>query len=479
MIYEDGYTQLSGPANNQTDVSINPLLQSAIEAGATQYTFLMSETPDFSGPSVTTLVAEEYSRQVQSPRLKYSTTYYVRVKTDIGFYGPRTSFTTHAPNKYAFVTSPVNGSVSAARHNLKITANIVYGASTYTIELSTSPAFSPSTIISKTSAFAGQRTMIFEELPEGTLFYTRVKTDIYNIPGPVRTFTVSDDYSRVIDPADNKTDVSINPVLTVKAVINEYGVMADDYRLWISADPNFSEYEVITISRDITEPITTPTALALKYSTTYYTMVQTNLTPDNYFGVVTSFTTRSAEKYSFVSSPVNGATNVAYTNLKVTANQIIGATAYTIELNTSPDFTGTSIVKTSASPLQRTMTFNLSPSTTYYNRTRTNLPSDWGPVRSFTTAPAPPPPAGDISGESLVVKVYPNPFKTTFTINNQQTETESLSASLIDATGRELYKTEIKKGQSLELGEELADGLYLLKLEQGSTIQTHRMIKNR
>jgi hypothetical protein len=174
---------------------------------------------------------------------------------------------------------------------------------------------------------------------------------------------------------------------------------------------------------------------------------------------------------------VHGATNVAYQNLQVTANQIAYAVTYTIELNTNADFTGTSIIKQSAIPLQRTLTFDLMPSTTYYNRTRTDI-SGWGPTRSFTTAPAtsaPPTFQEHVSG----ILAFPNPFNTTFTVQSSSEVSPRTFVSLIDATGRVLHRQELVSGQNLELGEGLASGLYILRLEQGTTTQIHRMIKSR
>jgi hypothetical protein len=144
-------------------------------------------------------------------------------------------------------------------------------------------------------------------------------------------------------------------------------------------------------------------------------------------------------------------------------------------LNTSPDFTGTSIVRSSAVPNQRGIIFDaLQPGTKYYNRTRTNLPSNWGPVRSFTTAGSPPPPpitALETSG----VKVYPNPFNSNFTAEIQ--EGTDVNLAIFDVTGKQVMSTPGSKGQSLQLGTELSQGVYILKIQEGNNITIHRMIK--
>jgi hypothetical protein len=103
---------------------------------------------------------------------------------------------------------------------------------------------------------------------------------------------------------------------------------------------------------------------------------------------VTSFTTASPEFFAYITSPANNASNVKVT-LNVTSNTVIGASQYTIELNTSSDFLGTALVKTGA----RTQTFTgLSYSTLYYARVQTDLSDSahWGPTRMFTTVDVPP-----------------------------------------------------------------------------------------
>lgn len=88
----------------------------------------------------------------------------------------------------------------------------------------------------------------------------------------------------------------------------------------------------------------------------------------------------------FISKPANNSTNVPAPVLKVTANAVSGATRYTIELNTSPDFTETSFIQTSAKDHQLTLTFRgLAYAKTYYARVKTNLSNHYGGVSRFTT----------------------------------------------------------------------------------------------
>src|SRR4030095_12398030 len=62
---------------------------------------------------------------------------------------------------------------------------------------------------------------------------------------------------------------------------------------------------------------------------------------------------------------------------------------YTIELNTTPDFTSKPITYTSLDDNQTVfLVSGLQPSTTYYARVKTDISTTFGPVRSFTTREA-------------------------------------------------------------------------------------------
>jgi hypothetical protein len=456
-------TYIKDPLSGATEVSTNPLIKLANISGATSYTVEVSEHSDFSSGTITKTSTTPDVR-ITGP-LKYSTVYYARAKSNASpEYSYVTQFTTHGPEKYCFVSNPAHQAFPVATNDLKVTANLVNGATTYTIEISSNYDFSNSIV--KTSAVPGQRTMTFTGLSPFTQYYNRVKTNLSPEWGPTRWFVTAQEPSYVTQPGNNKTNVSLTPIIKVKEVTNP-GV----YTLQLSTSPDFSTN---VTSYESASSTFSQYSVVLVYSTTYYARVKTT---GSEFGQVTSFTTHAPELYSFVSNPVNGATNVAYQNLQVTANQIAYAVTYTIELNTNADFTGTSIVKQSAIPLQRTLTFDLMPSTTYYNRTRTDV-SGWGPTRSFTTAPAlSAPPA--FQEHVLGISASPNPFNTTFTVQSSPEVSAKTFVSLIDATGRVLHRQELESGQNLELGEGLASGLYILRLEQGTTTQIHRMIKSR
>jgi hypothetical protein len=456
---------LYSPEPQTTNVDARPMIQFRPTPGARTYEVQFSSNSDFTG-QVLHFTTTSPDPQPSNLNLGFLTTWYVRTRTDMtqgwDYWG---SLTTHAPVEDAYVVTPSDDAFNVSTDNVTVTSNHVWNSTTYTIELSTRPDFLGA--ISQTSTAPYQRSLTFNGLQPGRIYYARVKTeDTANEWGKVTSFTTTLPSSVVTSPAHNKNDVAPKTSVSVRSFPG-----ASSYELNISTSNDFSTGVAVYNSSSTTFAIN-----PLKYSTTYYTRVKTNISD---YGTITQFTTHHPEKFSFVSSPVNGATNVSYNTLKVTANEVLGATSYTIELNTRPDFTGPWIAATSATTNQRTLTFNgLEPSTTYYSRTRTNLPSGWGPVRSFTTTAATLPPPMETETEfGTWVKAYPNPFDRTFTTEVFAPGDAFISVTLFDLTGRELYRKEANTNFSEELGEGLPQGMYLLKVMQGNAVVVRRMIK--
>jgi hypothetical protein len=453
------------PEVGSTNVAQSPQIEFMPGISVRSYEMQLSPTADFTG-QVLHFITDKPDRQPSNFQLGYSTTWYVRTKNDLWpDWTTWGSFTTQKEVDDAFVVIPADESINVPTNNLSVTSNRVLNSTTYTIEISTRPDFLEA--ISQTSTTNYQRSLTFNGLQTGRIYYARVKTEgTANEWGKVTSFTTTLPSSVVTSPAHNKNDVAPKTSVSVRSFPG-----ASSYELNISTSNDFSTGVAVYNSSSTTFAIN-----PLKYSTTYYTRVKTNISD---YGTITQFTTHHPEKFSFVSSPVNGATNVAYNTLKVTANEVLGATSYTIELNTSPDFTGPWIAATSATANQRTLTFNgLEPSTTYYSRTRTNLPSGWGPVRSFTTTAATLPPPMETETEfGTWVKAYPNPFDRTFTTEVFAPGDAFISVTLFDLTGRELYRKEANTSFSEEIGEGLPQGMYLLKVMQGNTVVVRRMIK--
>jgi uncharacterized repeat protein (TIGR03803 family) len=121
----------------------------------------------------------------------------------------------------------------------------------------------------------------------------------------------------------------------------------------------------------------------LKYSTVYYARVKTNVSG---FGRVSAFTTQH-EVFQIVIEP--SATSSANPVLfRVQVSPVQGASRYTVEVNTKPDFSGASIVSSGIMKNQTTFLFkSLMYSTNYFVRATTDISTGFGPAVKVRTRP--------------------------------------------------------------------------------------------
>jgi uncharacterized repeat protein (TIGR03803 family) len=125
----------------------------------------------------------------------------------------------------------------------------------------------------------------------------------------------------------------------------------------------------------------------LRYAKTYYARIKTDLSPA--YGITTIFKTRDVEYYAFVSQPGNGVADAEVVDARVTANLIIGALYYTIDLSVKPDFSDSVWTKTSSTQGQRTLFFERLPyARKIYGRVKSDI-SGYGKVTTFTTRAEP------------------------------------------------------------------------------------------
>jgi uncharacterized repeat protein (TIGR03803 family) len=275
-------TYLTSPANESTSVNINSTCVAKLVANATKYTFQFSLPMDFSS-DVLTYTSETNSVLITG--LKYSTTYYARVKSNLTSYGIVTSFTTKSAVDYTFVSKPANGSVGSDAVELKVTANFVTGASRYTIELSTTSDFSDSLLV-RTSTQDNQRTLIFHGLKYATRYYARVKTNLSDDYGKVTSFTTrAEQFASVKEPGD---DASAQDYSVIKVeLVPVY--QAKRYVVELSTQPDFSN--ALRLS-SLTDHQYAFVYENLHPSTTYYARATSNVSTA--YGPTTKFTTHAA-----------------------------------------------------------------------------------------------------------------------------------------------------------------------------------------
>jgi uncharacterized repeat protein (TIGR03803 family) len=247
------------------------------------------------------------------------------------------------------------------------------------------------------------------------------------------------------------------------------------YTIELSKNPDFSG-QILSSTRD--NPHVGP--LQLEYNTKYYARAKSSLWP--YYGVTTSFTTRTAESLAFISNPKDGAINVEAPTLKVTANEVRGSKRYTIQLSTTVDFSANVMTKTSAVDHQRTLTFEgLAFSTKYYARMKTDI-SNYGRVSSFTTKPDPASATvaafdGGREADNMRMQVHPNPSTSSFNVALSSAKAEPVKVVITDLRGEVVGSYETGSNSNLTIGDELGKGIYILKILRCNEVLTHRMIK--
>ena len=213
---------VTGPMNGAIDRNANLKITSHEVPGALNYTIQLSETQDF---AVVAFEKTGTTRTLLFSGLKYSTLYYNRVKTNLSslddnpcldvcmttyngcvaaaagdpdvlavcsseltscqaacpvgerIWGATRSFTTRSAESISYVLYPKNGSIDKDT-KLNITANLVPGATSYTIQLSETEDFD---VVNFEQTGQG-RVLLFAGLNPGTTYFNRVTT---NAPGAV------------------------------------------------------------------------------------------------------------------------------------------------------------------------------------------------------------------------------------------------------------------------------------------------------
>ncbi|MBS1742840.1 MAG: T9SS type A sorting domain-containing protein [Bacteroidetes bacterium] len=79
--------------------------------------------------------------------------------------------------------------------------------------------------------------------------------------------------------------------------------------------------------------------------------------------------------------------------------------------------------------------------------------------------------------EELKITVAPNPSRSNFKLQVYSNNNDIIKMRLLDLQGRELKKMNVSKGQSVNFGNELKAGTYILEVSQGRTVKTEKLLK--
>ena len=430
-------------------------------ADATTYTIELNPDPGF---DETTAIIGIGERVQTFSNLKMGTKYYNRVRTDVTpFWGAVKEFTTGDVLTLAYVVSPINRARNVS-YAPTLEANAIEGATIYTIQLSRYMFFD-------TVAFerTGNSTKLsFTGLDPGTLYYSRVKTDLVDAFGPTRYFTTgtAQTLSYIVSPGNNSIGIGTRPVVKANLVPD-----ATSYTIQLSEEPDFA-----SIAFQMTSSSNWIQFNGLKYNTKYYNRVRTNLTSD--FGIVKGFTTRTPESITYVKVPADGTSGLPSNALKVTSTTVPGATLYTIQLSETNTFNTIVFEMTAASP---TMIFNgLKPGTRYYNRVRTDLTPLFGETRSFTTAASTAREIAEVNmqhaeEDDLKVHAYPNPFNERLTVYVESME-ERATITLFDVNGRSVHESLESTNSIIEIVAPPPDGVFFLRVQTRLAVRVQKVV---
>ncbi len=291
--------------------------------------------------------------------------------------------------------------------------------------------------------------------------------DVYEFNSTGKCYNISSltfPITEVVNPSNGSVGVYVNRKIAAKALV---GGLAQSYTYTIelSLTPDFSNG---VISKTAVSP--SQTFNGLQYNTKYYTRVLTNLSPK--YSKINSFTTGTPDLFTYMISPKNLTINQSITPT-IKSFEVEGASNYTIELNTTQDFSGTSIIKTGIT----TQKFiGLSPATTYYVRIKTDLSPVWGPVKSFSTiSTSSSSTAGRIVSstdelseniyEHEDIDIFPVPFKNKLFVQVTSPKNVTLELVLLDLFGKEILIQKGLTNQILEVdANNVSNGYYFLKL---------------
>lgn len=279
------------------------------------------------------------------------------------------------------LSSPLDNAIDILT-NTTLSWNLVSGAASYWLQVSTSSIFL-TTLIDQ-SGITGPSFQLTGLLNNITYYWRVRATDSagsspWSTAWKFKTIVAPPAAPVLSSPTENATDIPTNPTLTWNQ-----SSAASSYQVQVSTDSNFATIEIdqsgiATTSFQIT---------TLSNSTTYFWRVKaTNTGGTSPWSAAWKFTTIGAGPAAPVlASPTDNATDIA-TNPNLTWNTVSDATSYQAQLSASSDFLAI-VVDESGIPTFSFQATGLSNSSTYFWRVRaTNAggTSPWSTVWQFTT----------------------------------------------------------------------------------------------
>lgn len=382
-------------------------------AGATSYLLQVSETSDFSA----TVASSTYSNTFGVASVpKNLTNYFWRVRASVGTcvtdWSSSNSFTTIIGSPSATFPSNFASSVPLS---VDLAWAPLNGATSYDVEVSTSPTFSNSTTFGQLVT----PTVNFTSSSFNTQYYWRVRATDANCTSAWSnsfTFRTTLSSTTLTAPATGASCVSLTPTLTWGSVAG-----ALRYQVQVASAPSFLP---VTIEYDNFSTTPSKQVVLANPSSTYYWRVRANdsLNTGDWSSNKYFITTINAPAPSAPVDALAGAPMV----MEFKFQNLGQITSMILQVSTDPNF-ATTVSSTTASTPSRTITLT-NYNTTHYWRVKSILTpceSDWSRSRSFTT----------ILGHPLL----------TTPINNATKQPLEINFSWEPVTGALAYDIELSK----------------------------------
>jgi hypothetical protein len=367
------------PAASAINISSSPNLSWSTSTGANTYRLQVSTSSAFVTTVYNNGALTGTSQSITG--LIGGTVYYWRVSATnaagTSAYSTR-SFTTIAagtPTLVAPLDSAQNQSV-----NPTLVWNVVPGASSYRLQVSTSSTFATTLYNDSTLTSTSQ---LISGLAVGTTYFWRVSSKISgensNYSDVWRFTTVAPPAVPILEsPLNAATNLSVNPTLIWQNVPG-----AATYRLQVSTSNTFAT----TVYNDSTRTSTSQVVTGLSIGTTYYWRVNAkNVAGTSSYSAIWSFTTIVVPAAPVLFSPADLAVNQPVNpNLIWIASP--GTETYRLQVSTSNTFATTFYNDSTLTSTSQQMS-GLAIGTTYYWRVNAKNAagtSVYSVVRSFTT----------------------------------------------------------------------------------------------
>ncbi len=486
---------LNTPGDGARDVSINPTLQWSSAANAASYTLQVSTVSNFSS----TVVSQPGITQTSfSPSaLAYETQYFWRVRAvnQAGESGWSSvfDFTTEAEPLQPPATPSLNTPGDGARDvsiNPTLQWSSAANAASYTLQVSTVSNFS-STVVSQPGIT--QTSFSPSALAYETQYFWRVRA--VNQAGESGWSSVFDFTTRqeplsppaapeLLLPADQATDVSIQPVLVWGEVPN-----ADVYTLQVSEGATFGD--PILTAGGLSD--TSYVVVNLEYEASYFWRVQgENSAGAGTWSAVYSFTVGSEPAdppgVPVPVYPADAAVGVPIDSV-LSWDGVAGAVYYQVELGTDSEFQNLMLAADSVFSIRVAVPV-LDFLTVYYWRIRgVNAagPGPWSTPQSFTTLLNVPLESDDVPTGFALEPNYPNPFTQHTRITFQvEAPVQQVTLKIYSLQGQEivtLHDGSARAGRHEVIwhavdryGQRLPSGMYLYRLQAGRYQATRKMV---